>query len=240
MNITEGLHITDPLLFAFLHIIDAAPFNVYPFAPRNGSTLSRLPSLIPATDAKMPAFSYIVTESRKQGNVLSDNAPAKFRGKVRHTIEAALWAPMPKPEQAEDCDWYYTALEKFTNPNDTTQKTGLNVKHLAMISGVVIELEAQLRSIIHALTQPLPKPLTGVNAFEELFGFAAAESEIITRTFTDTSAAQLIGVVARFDLWMKDMHTNYCKECGWVIDMSMLTTSAISAKMSPQELVTCN
>jgi len=232
----EQLHIQNPLLFALLHIIDAAPFNAHPFAPRASSGITRLPSLIPPNDAPLPAFSYIVTETR---NPNPQTIQPALKGRVLLTIEAALWQLMP--QNLQDCDWYYTTLTKYTNPDDDTEKTGLLIKDLAAVSGTLIELEAKLKAIIFALDSKVPIPTIAGwqdGAFETAFGFKR-EGDIICKAFTDTSSAQLLGVVARFQLWMKDNTASLCDRCGWHIDLAQLTTSALETKIGVTSLKDC-
>lgn len=232
----EQLHIQNPLLFALLHIIDAAPFNAHPFAPRASSNITRLPSLIPPQGAAMPAFSYIVTESRKPDPLQQQSG---YKGRMLLTIEAALWQPMP--QNLEDCQWYYANLVKYTNPDDSTEHTGLLIKDLAAVSNAIIELEAKLKEIIFALDAKTPAPLPAGwqdGAFETAFGFKR-EGDIICKAFTDTSGAQLLGVVARFQLWMKDNTGSLCSRCGWNIDLSQLTPQTLAAKIGVNSLKEC-
>lgn len=233
----EQLHIQNPLLFALLHIIDAAPFNAHVFAPRATSNITRLPSLIPPQGAPMPAFSYVVTETRKPDPLTVQPA---YKGRVLLTIEAALWQLMP--QNLPDCEWYYTTLTKYTNPNDENEKTGLLIKDLAALSGTLIELEAKLKSIIFALDGKVPANPPSVGwqdgAFETAFGFKL-EGDIICKAFTDTSSAQLLGVVARFQLWMKDNTGSLCDRCGWWIDRTQLSMEALADKIGVTSLKDC-
>ncbi len=230
----EQLHIQNPLLFALLHIIDAAPFNVHPFAPRLMANFSRTPSLLPdEKHALYPAFSYVVVESRKFDP--NRTVPPNDR-RVLLTIEAALWEQMPKADLMKDCDWYYTMLRKYTNPIDNSINTGLLIKDLAVIGNKLIEIEAKLKAIIYALDA---KPtITTDSAFEIAFGFKR-DGDIICKTFTDTSSAQLIGVVARFQLFVNDNFADLCNKCGWGIDMSQLTSQALADKISVTSLKNC-
>ena len=228
----QQLHIQNPLLFALLHIIDAAPFNVHPFAPRAMANFSRTPSLIPAeTLQRYPAFSYVVVESRKPD---ANRQQPPYNKRALLTIEAALWEPMPK--DLKDCDWYYTDLVKYTDPSDSSINTGLLVKDLAAIGNKIIELETKLKAIIYALDA---KPsITQDSAFETAFGFKR-EGDLICKAFTDTSSAQLLGVVARFQLWINDNFPDFCNRCGWSIDMSQLTSAALSEKIGVNNLKDC-
>lgn len=230
----EHLHIQNPLLFALLHIIDAAPFNIHPFAPRLMANFSRTPSLLPNEEhALYPAFTYAVVESRKFDP--NRTVPPNNR-RVLLTIEAALWEKMPKPDLVKDCDWYYTMLNKYTDPSDSSKKTGLLIKDLAVIGNKVIEIENKLKAIIYALDAK-PTPTTD-SAFEIVFGFKR-DGDIICKTFTDTSSAQLIGVVARFQLYVNDNFADLCNKCGWGIDMSQLTAQELANKISVTSLKIC-
>ena len=230
----EQLHIQNPLLFALLHIIDSARFNVHPFAPRVMANFSRTPSLLPnEKNALFPAFTYAVVESRKFDP--NRTVPPNNR-RVLLTIESALWEKMPESDLINDCDWYYTMLRKYTDPSDSSINTGLLIKDLAVIGNKVIEIEAKLKAIIYALdAKPTP---TSDSAFETAFGFKR-DGDIICKTFTDTSAAQLIGVVARFQLYVNDNFADLCNKCGWGVDMSLLTSEALANKISVTSLKNC-
>ena len=231
MNTT--LHISNPLLFAFLHIIDAAPFNVHLFAPRTSGNFSRTPSLLPpATHKQYPAFSYVVIESRKTAP--EQQRDLRYKNRKLLTIEAAYWEPMPT-QNNPDCDWYYTDLNKYTSPLPDNDKTGLNISYATFLNKF-IEMETKLSAIIYALdAKPLPNQ---EGAFEETFGFKR-EGDLITKYFTDTSAAQLIGVVARFQLWVNDDIIAFCNRCGWAVDTAQLTTQALKDKLGVSSLSDC-
>ena len=226
----QTLHIKNPLLFALLHIIDAAPFNVHLFSPRITDSFSRTPSLIPPSQHKrFPAFSYVLVQTEKD----SQAQTPPFDKRKLLTIEAALWEPMPK--ELTDCP-EYVSLKKYTNPNDLTQKTGLDIRPIATISNKLIEIQTKLEAIIYALdAKPLPNQ---ISVFEDVFGFKR-EGVMRCRTFTDTSSHQLLGVVAQFRLWVKDNHNDYCNRCGWAIDMRTLTEQALAEKIGVTSLKTC-
>lgn len=225
----ETLHIKNPLLFALLHIIDAAPFNAFVFAPRITDSFSRSPSLIPPNDQKRyPAFSYVVVQTEKD----TQNQNPYDKRKLL-TIEAALWEQMPK--ELPNCPEYIT-LKKYTNPDDPTEKTGLDVGPLATISNKLIEIQTKLEAIIYALdAKPAPNQ---PSVFETVFGFKR-EGVVRCRTFTNTSSHQLIGVVAQFRLWVNDNHHDYCNRCGWAVDMQQLTEKALADKIGVPSLKTC-
>jgi len=231
---TSNLHIQNPLLFAFLQIIDAAPFNAHLFAPVITSSLSRLPSLIPQGESnRFPAFSYVTVETRKPD---PKRVPPPQNVRILHTIEAALWEKMPDIQSIKDCDWYYTALDKYTDPTDANINTGLLIKEKAVIDNLLIELQAKLTMLIYALDAK-PDNITE-STFENAFGFKR-DGDIVWRYYTDTSSNSLLGVVARFQLWIDDNQNDICNRCGWSIDMSKLTNQALTDKLDIVSLKNC-
>ena len=214
----------DPLLFAFINIIDAMPEQVYLYEPTIYNNITQSPLLLPPKDAKLPAFLYHIAQKEGIPKDIGPNAKLyPYRGKGMLTVEAVVWI---KEETAATCKpVVIEGLCKHPNGLDATglilnskMKSTTNTLLAAIVAGLDMETVRTTRSGVD-------KPTCSV--FTECFGFQVYGGSI-TRNFANKNGLWCTGIT--FQLICNDNILDQCNDCAIMPDRKKLSLKALEDK----------